>query len=455
MPPTPPSGKRRSFSRARAVAKPRDRLLRATTDAVAEHGYAGATIAEIIARAGVSRASFYEHFSGKRECFLAVYDTILADYTGAIANAYGTSGDSVERAQAALGALFGAAASDPGALRVAMVEIASVGDAGIARRESLISGFEEFLRASLSLAPRPGTIPNPVLRAVVGGISRILYTRVQSARQDELLDLVPDLVKWASSYTSPPLMTNFRDPPPTRPNPSEGLWGGRAPGTLCRPSPRYDRASRLDRSEHGLSRNFLAHSQRELILDAVANITAARGYAALTLGAIAEEAGVSLSRCHQHFAGKEDAFIVAYEVGHSKALAVVERASASEPDWRVGVRTGISALFHFLASEPSFAQMALVDALTATRRSAARSYRGVEGYARMLLPGLNRAPKALTPPAVTLEAITGGIFELCLSYALRGHIEALTELAPRASYFALAPFIGAEEAALIATGVTR
>ena len=60
---------------------------------------------------------------------------------------------------------------------------------------------------------------------------------------------------------------------------------------------------------------------------------------------------------YEHFADKEDAFLVAYEVGHGKALASVERAYMAESDWRLAVRAGIGALFGFLASEPSFAHI--------------------------------------------------------------------------------------------------
>jgi hypothetical protein len=44
-----------------------------------------------------------------------------------------------------------------------------------------------------------------------------------------------------------------------------------------------------------------------------------------------------------------------------------------------------------------------------------------------------------------------GIFDLCLRYALQRRIQALPELAAFATYFALAPFVGGEEAARVAT----
>jgi AcrR family transcriptional regulator len=169
---------------------------------------------------------------------------------------------------------------------------------------------------------------------------------------------------------------------------------------------------------------------------------------------IAERAAVSLQAFYEHFTGKEDAFLVAYELGHAKALAIVERAYASQPDWPLGVRAGISALFEFLASEPAYARLSLVDVLTATSRTAGRGREGIAAYAEMLAPGTEAATNLMLSPVVTIEAIVGGLFELCLTYALLGRIEQLPELLPRATFFALAPFIGSEPAWRIAMDTT-
>jgi AcrR family transcriptional regulator len=433
-----------------ASGKPRERLLRAMTEATAEEGYASTTVADVVTRAGVSRKTFYEHFAGKRECLLAAYDAIMADYLAAVANAVRTGGGPSQRAEAGLTALFERAAADPGAARLVTVEVAGAGEEGIARREKLISSCETFLRESLALTPRPGTIANPILRAIVGGVVRVMYTHTQSGERTDLPQLVEDLASWVTSYAAVPAMTGFRDPKPNRPGTPDGPWSGRAPGTLSLGAPARRTGGPASR-ERGVSRSFLVHSRRERILDAVANLTAERGYAALTMERIAQEADVSPAAFHEQFAGREDAFLVAYELGHTKGMAIVERAFLAERSWRAAVRAGISALFDFLAAEPSFAHLALVDALIATRRSAERSRRGVGAYAQMLLPGLGQAGNGSGPSAVTLEAITGGVFELCASYAQRGRIAELPELAPRATYFALAPFLGAEEAARVAT----
>jgi AcrR family transcriptional regulator len=43
------------------------------TEAVAEHGYANTAVADVLARSGVSRATFYQLFSDKEDCFGAAF----------------------------------------------------------------------------------------------------------------------------------------------------------------------------------------------------------------------------------------------------------------------------------------------------------------------------------------------------------------------------------------------
>ena len=294
-----------------------------------------------------------------------------------------------------------------------------------------------------------------MLRGIVGGLNGVLNAHVRSGKLEQLRELVTDMVGWAMSYNPPPAsMMRLLTRPISGHELTPGLTGGRAPGTLA-----MNAAPMTSRSRRGLargkqssvSRSMVVHSQRERVLDAVANGVAQNGYAALTVEGIAEQAAISLQAFYEHFAGKEDAFLVAYEVGHARGLSIVERAFATQPDWRLGVREGILALFDFLATEPAFAHLALVEALTATRHTAERATDGVAAYAELLIPGV--------------EQTTG------LSSAARGDdrsnrwrtVRVVPDLRPargeRAiagdstarSYFALAPFIGSEQAWHVAT----
>jgi AcrR family transcriptional regulator len=55
-------------------ASQRGRLLDAMAHAVAEKGFGAVSVADVIARAGVSRKTFYVYFRDKLDCFLAAYD---------------------------------------------------------------------------------------------------------------------------------------------------------------------------------------------------------------------------------------------------------------------------------------------------------------------------------------------------------------------------------------------
>jgi AcrR family transcriptional regulator len=441
----------RTARREQISVEQRNRLALAMVDAVGENGYRQTTVADVTSRARLSRKTFYEHFANKQDCFLTTYDQIMARAVRRMEQAYQEADGWPERAEAAIRALFEAAVENPGAVRLVLLEINSLGAAGLERRERSIGHYERFIRDALELAPGKGGLSDPVLKAAIGGLNRVLYRRVLAGERAELLSLVPPLVDWFTSYYPTPAAVYAR---PTHGNLGQGddpipTEAGRAPGTLA-PHELLTPRRGLPGGEQNVSRSFVVHSQRERILDAVANLTAAHGYAELKVEDIAHRAAVSLKAFYEHFEDKEDAFLVAYEVGHAQALAAAERAYTAAADWRLGVRAGLAALLHFLADEPSFAHLALIDALVATTRTAERSNAGVDSLARMLVPGLEEAPEQKVRDPVTIEAIAGGIFDLCLHYSFQGRIAELPELVPSATYIALAPFVGAKEAARVA-----
>ncbi|MBA3807377.1 MAG: TetR/AcrR family transcriptional regulator [Solirubrobacterales bacterium] len=415
-------------------------------EAVGEKGYLAMTVADVIAVAGVSRKAFYEHFPNKQDCFLTAFDTVITSGLVEAANAYRRTGSLHNGVVAAITVLFEHAAMNPLAVRLVMIEVSAVGPEGIARREQHMSAYEEILGNSLGLSVKKQAEPKPILRTLVGGLNEVLYGLVQSRRRAEQKAVVTEIAAWVMSYHPiPPAIAAGAA--------IDGVIsavrvGGRAPGTLSPPSTSSGR--RGLRGERTSSHSYVIHNQRERILDAVAILSAAKGYAAVTVRDIADQAAVSLDAFYAHFLDKEDAFLVAYEVGHHKSLAVVERAFSEAPDWRRGVPAAINALFDFLACEPTFAHLALVDALLATPRTAERARKGVGTYEHMITQGLEELSPSEQPPGVTAAAITGGIFELCSAYAMQQRTATLPATAAVATYFALAPFIGPKEAARLA-----
>jgi AcrR family transcriptional regulator len=414
---------------------------------VGERGFAVTTVADVIERAGVSRKTFYEHFENREQCFLAIYDEIVAKGLARVRDASSAPSDLAGQFGAGLRVLAEHAARFPAVMRFVLVEPAALGLIGVTRRERLLADYEAILRSSLGVAPRPGPIANPMLRGVIGGVLKVFSARVQNGTQRQVPLLVPDLARWAFSYYPlPPSIDAIRELTPAPP--SNTLLAGRAPGSLSPWSASgRGRSSQRTRS---MSRSFVVHAQRERVLDAVAQLSAEKGYAKTTVEDIAGRAAISLAAFYEHFVDKEDAFLVAYEVGHGKGRAIVERVHDAQSDWPRAVRAGVAALLEFLACEPAFAHLAVVDGLTATPSIAERASKGIVRYAELLTPGFEQLPPERAIPKITIEAIAGGIFELCWAYAAQGHTRELTELAPWATYLALAPFIGTEAAGRLA-----
>src|SRR3954447_12536280 len=65
---------RHNLSREEVETSQRERLLLAMCEAVADRGYVATSVADVIARARVSRETFYRYFADKQACFQAAHD---------------------------------------------------------------------------------------------------------------------------------------------------------------------------------------------------------------------------------------------------------------------------------------------------------------------------------------------------------------------------------------------
>jgi AcrR family transcriptional regulator len=434
-----------ALSREAVAEHQRARLFKAMIEAVDEHGFLATTIAELVTRAGISRRSFYEHFHNKEECLLATYDEIIEHLTRRLVRATLSVDGWSEQLEAFIRELFTAVGERPDLAQLVCVEMGAAGPVGVERWAQDAAYAQRFLTEGFERAPGRGTIPDPVARAIVGAVRRILYSRVRKERSSkaltaELLKLVPDLVSWIALYYPAPEGVPGRPVP----KPRRRWVGGRAPGTLSPPSLVGTRG--LPRGEHNLPRGFVIFNQRERIFDAIANLTAAKGYGALSLEDIAAEAAVSLQTFYTHFANKEEAFLATYEVGHAKSMGVINQTLVGQPSWVEAARASVLALLEFLASESSYAHLACVDVLIAYPHVANRMDEANAFYADLLALQLGDDAPPLPPAPVIGEAIVGGVFELLHDYILRGHTRELPELADHIMYIALTPLMGSERA---------
>ena len=90
---TRPAGKRlrpgpNGLPRRQVTEIQRGRMVTAAVDTVADVGYAGMTVAQVIGRARVSRKTFYDVFSDREDCFLAALDHAILGARARASSAY-------------------------------------------------------------------------------------------------------------------------------------------------------------------------------------------------------------------------------------------------------------------------------------------------------------------------------------------------------------------------------
>jgi AcrR family transcriptional regulator len=187
-------------------------------------------------------------------------------------------------------------------------------------------------------------------------------------------------------------------------------------------------------------------NQRERILEAVADVASAAGYAEMTVEDIIVAAGISRRTFYEHFANKHEAFLAAYDAAVGRLVADVLRAIDGAEGLEARVEAGFGALLDFIAAEPSLARMCIVEVLAAgpdaikRRNDAMRTFSDlVEATARELLDGD-------VAPGLTAETVVGGVYEVIYARVLRGEMRTLPELLPDLVFSAVLPYVGPEAA---------
>ena len=185
-------------ARATPTALVRARIFDAITRAVAEKGYAAATVSDITARSRISRRTFYEQFADKEESFLLAYESASHATLREIAarTAHIPAEDWRGRLQAGLETYVGILAEDPPLAQVTLIDILGAGPRALAAREQILQQYTDFYRRLAARACQAGSItpvPETFLRGLVGAIAEIVQHEILEGRVQQLPDLVPTL----------------------------------------------------------------------------------------------------------------------------------------------------------------------------------------------------------------------------------------------------------------------
>lgn len=190
-----PSG-RHGLPRDVVVGSQRERMIQAMIEVVAERGFAKTTVADIISKAAVSRATFYEQFADKEDCFVEAYATVMERMLAFVAEGFASdsSGDWIDRVRGGVRSLLRYLAQNPVAVRVGIVEGFGAGARSRERYQQAVSAFFPFLDAGRELVDDPERIPAETSRVIVGGISTRIFNYASTTDPRSLPELLPEMI---------------------------------------------------------------------------------------------------------------------------------------------------------------------------------------------------------------------------------------------------------------------
>jgi AcrR family transcriptional regulator len=166
----------------------RSRLFAAAAAVFARTGYADATAEAIAREAGMSKATFYEHFDNKEDCLLALFDAAFEDVLGAMRATAAKHADAPPptRVQATVEAFLGALAAFPDVARTALVEIVGAGPEALARRDRALD------EVAGQIAEDVGPLASPHdAFALVGAVVELSSRQLRTGRPERIEDLAP------------------------------------------------------------------------------------------------------------------------------------------------------------------------------------------------------------------------------------------------------------------------
>ena len=192
-----PRGRHR-LTREEVTASQRGRILAAMADTVAEKTFARATVTDVVKRAGVSRETFYENFSGKEDCFLAAFEAGVEGMMGAMREEFarsapaGGGGTRADGVRHALTVYLETLASEPAVAKTFLVEVYGAGDEARRRRVAIQKRFAETIAVLIGAETDDERF---ACEAAVAAISSLVTMRVSIDQADTLPELVEPLVR--------------------------------------------------------------------------------------------------------------------------------------------------------------------------------------------------------------------------------------------------------------------
>ena len=161
----------------------RRRLLDALAESIAADGYRRTTVADIVRRARTSRRTFYEHFAGKEDCFVALLTHANAEMVRQVSAAVDPADPWPTQVRRAVEAWIASAQAAP-AITVSWIrDLPSLGTTGRDLQRDVMDSFVTMIQTLCATARWRAAGGGPVSRQLavllIGGLRELIATAVE------------------------------------------------------------------------------------------------------------------------------------------------------------------------------------------------------------------------------------------------------------------------------------
>lgn len=190
----PPRG-RHKIPREVVVGNQRARLLRGVALALAERGYSQMTVEHVLEKAGVSRATYYDHFENKLDAVLIAHDEAFERFAGELTKACAVQEKWTAKVRTATAVAIARAVREPEETQLLVLDAVAAEPVLIDRVLAANDFLVGLLRNGREHCPLAAALPELTERALVGAATSVVGTRLIYGQADQLRDLEPQLVQ--------------------------------------------------------------------------------------------------------------------------------------------------------------------------------------------------------------------------------------------------------------------
>ncbi len=394
----------------------RIRMHGAMIEAIATRGYRGTSVKHVIGLAGVSRRAFYEQFANKEDCFLETFDLIVHRGAKRINHAYrSAAGSTEERMRTAFAAFVEEVQKNSKALHLVVVDAQTAGAGGVRRLRRITATLEGLLSRNFPDTQETEALPLPIVRAIVGGLRRVIFVRLSEERVEDSAELSEELLRWSLLFRSPAVSE-------LRPR-------------ACSNAP-FTHPVVLEPAAD-------TESERASAVRAAIDLTLRERFDDLSTLRIADQAQLSIETFLGLFADKEDCFLAALDMLGDDLLQLVANPGLVSAEWSRAVCATVESLLAYLANHPARAITLTSKAVEAGPRATENTMDLAHELATLLTEGAPARPLG----KLTMEGVAGALWHTLSSEIVAGRGHRLPILTEYVSYAVLTPFLGPQEAA--------